>query len=118
MAARTRIFVLLVLGTALVSCRKAPPAFAPNPAQTDRFRIIIQGYKFVPPRLVVPAGTKVTWENRDYVHHTATSFATDDAFDSREIQMQSTFSHTFTKPGEFPYLCVPHPGMRGVIVVE
>lgn len=123
MASRTRIFVLLVLvllvlGTALASCRMAPPAVVPAPAQADRSRVIIHSYKFVPPRLVVSAGTTVTWENLDYVAHTATGYGTDDPFDSHDIYMQGTYARTFMKPGEYPYLCIPHPGMRGVIVVE
>lgn len=67
--------------------------------------------------LTVAAGTTVTWTNEDPgVAHTVTSV--DGLFDSGFINDGDTWSYTFEDPGEFEYLCTPHPWMRAKIVVE
>jgi plastocyanin len=94
-----------------------PPA-APAPTAADKYQVVLYEYKFHPAKLVVPVGTKVTWLNRDLETHNVTGVAASDPFDSGKLPNQATFSHTFTAAGEFLYLCIPHPGMQGTIVVE
>jgi plastocyanin len=48
----------------------------------------------------------ITWTNDDSQPHTATSgenAQTDGRFDSGIIASTTTFEHTFTEPGEYPY---------------
>jgi len=118
MVSRINGIALCLLGTGLVACGPtvAPPPAVPVPAEPNR--IVIYDYKFNPPRLVVAPGTKVTWLNMDLIRHTATGNFKAEPFDSRDINYQMSYSYTFTKPGEYPYICVPHPGMKGMIVVE
>ncbi len=118
MVGRLYVMALAVLNTGLVACgtTAAPPPPVPVPAEPNR--IVIYDYKFNPPRLVVASGTKVTWLNMDLIRHTATGSFLAEPFDSRDLNYQMTYSYTFTKPGEYPYICVPHPGMKGIIVVE
>jgi len=61
------------------------------------------------------AGGKVTWINRDTTAHTVTS--TTGLFNSGTIGVGSTWSHTFTTAGTYPYYCTIHPMMTGTIVV-
>lgn len=75
----------------------------------------IRGISFGRERIEVPAGTTVRWVNRDPVAHTSTS--DDDLWGSRAIGPGETFERTFDEPGEFGYHCIPHPFMRGTIVV-
>ncbi len=42
----------------------------------------------------------------------------DGLFDSGNIDQQKRFSVTFSDPGEFAYYCVPHPWMKGTVLVE
>ena len=109
---------LLPIAVALMACGPSvrPPVEVPLPAEPNR--IVIYDYKFNPPRLSVAPGTKVTWINMDLIRHTATAQFLAEPFDSKGIGYQTEYSYTFTKPGEYPYICVPHPGMKGVIVVE
>ncbi len=65
--------------------------------------------------LEIPAGTTVTWTNQDTVIHTVT--AVDGSFDSGFMAEGDTWSYTFEEPGDFEYLCTPHPWMRARIVV-
>ena len=59
----------------------------------------------------------ITWSNDDPgMIHTVTS--ADGLFDSGFLNEGDTWSYTFDEPGEFEYLCTPHPWMRAKIVVE
>ena len=76
----------------------------------------IIGFSFQPETIIVPAGTVVTWINKDDAKHTATS--DDEVFDSPLLGKEEKFSHTFSTSGTFSYYCKPHPNMRGTVIVE
>jgi len=72
---------------------------------------------FDPPLLQIAAGTSVTWVNEGDLAHTITGSSV--SFnDSGMIDPGASFSQTFGTPGTYNYLCDPHPGMVGTIVVE
>jgi hypothetical protein len=64
----------------------------------------------------VKLGDTVTWTNDDLAGHTVT--AVDGSFDSTTIFRESSYSQSFDSVGEVEYFCVPHPWMRGKVVVE
>lgn len=67
--------------------------------------------------LSVAVGTTVTWVNQDEGQiHTTTD--ADGLFDSGFLAYGESWSYTFETPGEFEYLCSPHPWMRAKVVVE
>jgi amicyanin len=103
--------------------RAAPPAARPAaPRQTQAAqptRPVRNGMKntgYLQSRLRIKVGTTVEWTNNDPFPHTVT--ATDKSFDSGLIQPGKTYRHTFTKAGTFNYFCVPHPFMKGLVIVE
>lgn len=89
-------------------------------------------FTFAPATIEVALGDTVEWRNVSSVTHTATA---DPAlavrpelvslpegaapFDSGPVAPNGTFSHTFTVPGRYDYICVPHQefGMRGTVIV-
>jgi len=78
---------------------------------------------YIPYEVTVDVGGEVTWSNTDAAAHTVTSGApTDDApggvFNSNLFMAGATFSHKFTDAGTFPYFCMVHPWMAGVVVVQ
>lgn len=75
----------------------------------------IADFAFGPATLEIPAGTTVTWTNRDDAPHTAT--ADDGSFGSGRLDDGGSFSFTFDIPGTYPYHCDFHPQMMGTIVV-
>ena len=91
-----------------------PKPAAPKPAARVR-RTTIKNISYLQPRITVTVGTTLEWTNNDPLPHTVT--ATDKTFNSGLIQPGRTFRHTFTKSGTFNYYCIPHPFMKGVIVV-
>ena len=70
---------------------------------------------FMPPRLTVHVGDRVTWRNGDFVVHTATS--KEAGFDA-ELAPGKEGTVTVSKPGTFAYICRYHPNMHGTLVVE
>jgi plastocyanin len=77
--------------------------------------VYIDNFAFAPAKLTVPAGSTVTWTNRDEEPHTVV--ANDGSFHSPGMGSQATFSFTFAKAGTFDYVCSIHPFMRATVVV-
>ncbi len=79
---------------------------------------------FQPQSVTIKVGDTVEWQNvGNAVHH-----ATDDhemakgasIFDSGFMRPGESFTHTFTQPGIYKYVCVAHEasGMTGEIIVH
>ena len=67
--------------------------------------------------VIIGTNNSVTWANRDTVIHTVT--ATDGSFNSGDIHSGSSWSYTFSTPGNYTYYCIYHSSwMRGTVVVR
>jgi len=81
---------------------------------------------YIPYQVSVDVGGEVTWMNDDGVAHTVTSGLTpffdgdgpSGVFDSGLFMPQTSFSHKFDSAGEFPYYCIVHPWMDGLVIVQ
>ena len=81
--------------------------------------VAIQNFTFFPETLHVKPGTTVTWMNCEPETGEAhTSTADAGTWDSPFLSPGATYSHTFGGTGRFDYHCVPHPFMKGVVVVD
>lgn len=110
-----RIFAAVLLG--LASLAVGPGRLAAGAqAGTGTKEVRIDNFTFGPADLTVPAGTTVTWVNRDDIPHTVVS--TDKVFKSRVLDTSETFSFTFGAAGTFPYFCSLHPKMTGKVIVQ
>ena len=89
-------------------------ASAQQKAETAEVKI--ENFSFGPTELTVPAGTTVTWINRDDIPHTVVS--TDKVFKSKVLDTDEKFSFTFSKAGTYPYFCSIHPKMTGKVIVQ
>jgi plastocyanin len=89
--------------------------------------------RFVPEELKIKVGTTVEWKNTGATLHSVTADASQaqvkshvslpkgaKPFDSGFMPPGATFSHTFTVPGEYKYICIPHEqnGMLGEVEVK
>ncbi len=76
---------------------------------------------FIPYEVTVDVGGEVTWSNDDTAAHTVTAGSAADGpsgvFDSNLFVAGTSFSHTFEEEGEFPYFCMVHPWMTGIVIV-
>jgi plastocyanin len=95
-----------------------PPAVSPSgtaAAPVAGNAVDIDNFAFAPATLTVPAGSTVTWTNKDEEPHTVV--ADDGSFHSPGMGSQATFSFTFAKAGKFDYVCSIHPFMHATVVV-
>lgn len=93
-----------------------------NVSDTDG-TIYLKTFIYRPDPATVPAGTTVTFLNKDEILHTVTSGKRDAGKIGREFDAEldnegATFEFTFDEPGTVPYHCTIHPGMDGTIEVE
>jgi plastocyanin len=80
------------------------------------YSIEIKDFAFVPAAITVPVGAKITWLNKDEEPHTVVS--TENAFKSKALDTDESFSFTANKGGTYRYFCSVHPRMVGEIVVK
>lgn len=78
---------------------------------------------FIPSTVTIDVGGEVTWVNDDAAAHTVTSGiltdgGPDGVFDSGLLSPETTFSHKFEESGEYPYFCIVHPWMEGLVIVQ
>ena len=76
---------------------------------------------YIPYEITINVGDEVTWSNDDSAAHTVTAGSAADGpsgvFDSSLFMAGTTFSHTFEEAGTFPYFCMVHPWMEGIVNV-
>jgi plastocyanin len=72
---------------------------------------------FIPANAQITAGSILTWTNKDYVAHTATS-GDGSSFDTKTILPNESVSITVHNKGVMPYFCKIHPWMIGTITVS
>lgn len=103
--------------TATVSIPEGSGASADAPCVADNSC-------FSPSEVTVDVGGEVTWFNDDTAAHTVTSGDLNvdpgnlgTIFDSGLFMAGNAFSHQFDTRGEYPYFCMVHPWMTGVINV-
>ena len=109
----SNIRVATALAVAVLIAAIAFPAASARAAEVE---VKIDNFTFAPQRLVVKAGTTITWINDDDIPHTVASSTK--LFKSNALDTKDKFSFTFTTPGAYEYFCSLHPHMTGAIVVE
>jgi plastocyanin len=72
--------------------------------------------KFVPERLEVAVGERITWTNRDIVPHSVT--AKERRIESGDLPQGKSWSYVPRKKGEIAYICRLHPVMHATVVVK
>jgi plastocyanin len=119
MRRRVCSFVLIGLGIAAVvfmgGASRGSIAKTGQPGASS-VEVKIDNFSFGPATVTVPAGTTVTWTNRDDIPHTVVS--DDKVFKSKVMDTDEKFSFTFEKPGTYGYFCSVHPKMTGKVVVQ
>ena len=74
----------------------------------------IRNMAYAPARIEVARGATVHWKNDDQVPHTVTG----SGWGSGTLQTGGSYSHQFDSAGTFSFYCVPHPNMKGTVVVK
>jgi predicted secreted protein with PEFG-CTERM motif len=76
---------------------------------------------FIPSEVTINPGDQVIWSNDDSAAHTVTAGSAADGpsgvFDSSLFMAGTTYSFQFEDEGDFPYFCMVHPWMEGIVHV-
>ncbi|MFZ8907855.1 MAG: PEFG-CTERM sorting domain-containing protein [Nitrosopumilaceae archaeon] len=118
-------FVLFAIASGMV----ASPAFADHatasvstPQGTSVPGCEATNECYIPYEVTIDVGGVVTWTNDDSAAHTVTGGSAADGpsgvFDSSLFMAGTTFEHKFETAGTFPYFCMVHPWMEGIVVVQ
>jgi plastocyanin len=78
--------------------------------------VVISRFRYVPATVTVKAGGTVTWTNRDFAPHTATTKTTS-SFNTGTLNRFRSKRITFSRPGVYRYGCLFHGFMNGTVVV-
>ncbi len=108
----------------------APPtATVPAPTPTEEVhqsssaptvQAEIKLFHYQPDPLEIAVGTTVVWTNQDEAPHTVTHgtyVKRGGAFDSHTLTQGQSFVFIFDRAGNYPYTCLIHPEMVGMVKV-
>ncbi len=113
-------FTFLALGATACSgsgtSTTAPTTSAAAGAPAATAAVVIEDFTFQPSTLNVKVGDTITVTNEDEAVHTLT--ADDRSFDTGPLSKGQSATIKVTKAGANPYICRPHPYMRGVITAS
>lgn len=94
----------------------AQSAQAQDPVQTNQVTMP-PSYRFDPTSIQVKVGDTVTWTNKDNFTHDVHVLGGID-WKSEPLRPGESASYTFTKAGQFPYVCDFHSqDMKGEVIV-
>ncbi|HEX9313984.1 MAG TPA: plastocyanin/azurin family copper-binding protein, partial [Actinomycetota bacterium] len=78
----------------------------------------ISNFRFTPAQVTVKAGSAIRWTNGGHLENVIHSVNFPAAgIDSGVLHHGDQFTHTFTTPGTYAYICQIHPFMHGTVVV-
>ena len=107
-----RAVLVLILGAAF-----AVPAILASAAGAGKsVDVDITKFAYGPKEITISPGTTIVWTNHDETPHTVTS--NDKSFSSKGLDTDDKFEHTFSREGDFGYICTVHPFMTGVVHVH
>lgn len=115
------ILSVLVLSVVI---RIGLPAFAGQTNSAVVVKMTDVPAAFVPAKVTIKVGGEVDWENTGHNMHSVTANPPlppgAESFDSGFMEPGVTWTHKFTVPGTYHYLCIPHAnsGMAGEVVVK
>ena len=77
---------------------------------------------FLPATVTIGVGGMVEFVNNDNAAHTSTAGSPQDGpsgvWDSSLVMMGTSFTTPALEAGEYPYFCMVHPWMEGLVIVE
>lgn len=95
-------------------------------AETKEITVHIIGNSFFPKRIKIVSGTNVKWINEDVFTYMEGEFAGihntvgidgPEQWSSPLLAHAESFTQRFTAEGTYEYICMPHPYMKGEILV-
>ncbi|MFE3799493.1 cupredoxin domain-containing protein [Nocardia tengchongensis] len=93
-------------------------ATSAGPAAPAAVTVNVTDMKFSPADITIKAGDTVTWKFDDKAPHAVQGIGDVALGINSPIIRKGEWSHTFTSPGTYRYLCPLHPDMKGTVTVQ
>ena len=121
------------IGSLFVLFAIASMAAAVPSAYADHAKVVVENAEgsmtpgcepdcFIPATATIDPGGEVVFSNNDVAAHTSTAGTPTDGpsgvWDSSLVMPGSSYSVTLDEAGEYPYFCMVHPWMEGLVIVE
>ncbi len=90
----------------------------PGAAGTSTVSIEVNNMKFSPASVTIKVGDTVVWKFDDKYPHEVQGIGDSALGINSPIFNKGEWSHVFTIPGTYRYMCTLHPDMRGTVVVQ
>jgi plastocyanin len=87
-------------------------------AQGQVVVVEIRDYKYLPALVSIKPGTTVRWVNQEKRTTHTVRFLGPDGIESERLFPGESWERRFDKPGTHPYVCGPHPEMKGSVEVD
>jgi plastocyanin len=114
-AIKPRHLLTIGLGALLLSAPSLACGSSDNGAKSSGTDVAVADFSFTPKVINVKVDQAVTWTNDGQIEHNVKGPG---FFSPRVLDHGQEYSHRFSKPGRFNYLCTLHPTqMRGTVVV-
>jgi len=88
---------------------------------TDVAEVSIKKFLYHPAEITIQVGERVRWVNEERRQYHSVQLhrdgSEDEILDSGYLFPGDQWEHRFDKPGNYSYLCGPHPEMVGNIIV-
>ena len=90
-----------------------------SPSLAAGVTVGVVDYEFQPSTEQIAVGDTVTWNFTEGSHTTTSKPGQPDSWDSQGKDAGETFQKTFTRPGRYQYVCIPHESfpMKGTLIV-
>lgn len=109
--------IVMTLGWIVVVSGEASAASIASAAISPSHHTVeVRGFNFVPQSTVVSAGDTIVWINRDIVPHAIT--AEGGLWPPHVLQEGQSWEMVVEQGGTYPYFCLFHPQMRGLLATE
>ncbi len=81
--------------------------------------VVVEIYKkkYIPIEVTIEEGDTVIWKNVEKRQYHNVWFKQFDKEEPDYFFPDETYQRSFTKAGDFPYECGPHPRMKGKVIV-
>ncbi len=115
---RTVLSLLVLLAATLdvAGAADAVEVIAADAAPADAVKVDISKMKYVPGTIEIEPGNVVVWTNHDAVPHNV--YIGDPEVVGDMLRAGQSMAIKFNAPGDYSYICTPHPYMKGKVTVK
>lgn len=110
------LLVLLAATSDVAGAASAVEIVAADAAPANSAKVDIAKMKYVPGAIEIEPGTVVIWTNHDAVPHNV--YIGDPEVVGDMLRAGQSLAIKFNAPGDYSYICTPHPYMKGKVTVK